>query len=357
MLTVEGGEGRCGGMARLARVEYAGALYHVTVRGNNRRELFQDNRDRIRMIEGLGAKAEETGVRVYAFCLMSNHVHLFLETPHGNLGRFMHKWQTGYTVYYNQKHGESGHLMQGRYGAKPVEGDRYVLNLTRYIHLNPVFFASMRNRDLAARLGVLRGYRWSSYGGYRTGKGWDFVEEAPMLELMGGRGEGSRRAAFAAFTEAGVAETDEEFVAQYRRSRFGIGRDDFLLEMEDLYRTARRRRKSEDVSLRREGHWLSAEEIVRKTCEAFGVEVGEERVRRWGSWVRPVVSRMLSRHGGLTYREIATRLGVGTGKSVGDQLERLTAALESDPALAKRVSRLDRDLENTKHDTKLITQG
>jgi len=126
-------------MARKLRVQFEGAIYHVTIRGVERRTLFNDNNDCERFLECLGEAVEESGVRLYLFCLMTNHVHLLVETPQGNLSAFMHKLQTAYTVYYNLRHKRVGHLMQGRFGAKPVEGDTYLLVLSRYIHLNPVF--------------------------------------------------------------------------------------------------------------------------------------------------------------------------------------------------------------------------
>ena len=127
------------GDGRLLRVEYPGAIYHVTIRGNNRRVLFLDDEDRGRFLERLGEYREEYAVRVYAFCLMTNHVHLVVETPNANLGRFLHRLQTAYTTYFNLRHGQSGHLTEGRYGAKAVEGDEYLLKLARYVQLNPVF--------------------------------------------------------------------------------------------------------------------------------------------------------------------------------------------------------------------------
>jgi len=145
-------------MARLARVEYEGAIYHVTVRGNNRRVLFVDDWDRRRFVKRLGDGAEECDVRVYAFCLMTKHVHLVVETPQANLRHFMHKLETAYTIYFNKRHMESGHLMQGRYGAKAVESDAYLLALTRYVHLNPVYVGAMVRKPLAKRMRALRAY-------------------------------------------------------------------------------------------------------------------------------------------------------------------------------------------------------
>ena len=117
-------------MARKLRVHFEGAIYHVTLRGVERRRLFDDEDDRERFMDRLGVYAEECRIRLYMFCLMTNHVHLLLETPEANLSVFMQKLQTAYTIYYNLRHDRTGHLVQGRFGAKLVEGNEYLLMLS-----------------------------------------------------------------------------------------------------------------------------------------------------------------------------------------------------------------------------------
>ena len=338
------------GMARLARVEYEGAIYHVTVRGNNRRELFVDDRDRGRFLKRLGETAEEFDIRIYAFCLMINHVHLVIETPQANLRHFMHKLETAYTIYYNKRHRESGHLMQGRYGAKAVEGDSYLLSLTRYVHLNPVYVGAMARKPLADRVKALRAYPWNSYRNYWGKTAWAFVQTRPLLAMMGGRRVGHQRVQFRRFVEAALAEKDQEFLEIYTESRLGIGGEEFLEELGDRYtESAQRRKKSEDVALRRKGRRLTSDRIVAVACRHLGVKPGDERCRRRDSWIRPVVARMLSRYGGLSQRAIAVRLAVGTGKSVSEQLQRLSATLEEDRSLRSLVTALESELENERN--------
>ncbi len=338
-------------MARLLRVEYPGALYHVTIRGNNRRELFGDDTDRERFLDRLGEYREEYGIRVYAYCLMSNHVHLVVETPEANLGRFLHRLQTAYTTYFNLRHGESGHLTQGRYGAKTVEGDEYLLNLARYVHLNPVFVGGMREKELKERRKALRGYRWSSYRQYLGKRESKVVEEGPLLAMMPGRGIGRHRVEFRKYVEAGMAETDEEFLALKERSRLGIGSEEFCGKMQELYeRVLRGRQRPEDVALRRVGRRLEPGRVVEAVCRHFG-EVPESIGRRTrGGWLRAVAARMLSRHSGLTQREIAPLLGVGTGKAASVQLSRLAIVLKHDRRLARQVDQIEKELRNASED-------
>lgn len=339
-------------MARLLRVEYPGAIYHVTIRGSNRRALFVDDKDRARFLDRLGEYREEYGIRIYAYCLMSNHVHLVVETPEANLGRFLHRLQTAYTTYFNLRHRESGHLTQGRYGAKTVEGDEYLLNLARYVHLNPVFVEGMRERDLGERRKALRAYRWSSYRRYLGRRESEFVEEGPLLAMMPARGAGRRRVEFRRYVEEGMAETDEEFMELKDRSRLGIGSEEFCGKMQDLYdAVVRGRKRPEDVALRRVGRKLDTEMVVETVCRHFG-EARESVGRRTrGGWLRAVVARMLSRYGGLTQREIAPLLGVRTGKAASVQLSRLAIAIEKDRRLARQVADIEKDLKNESEST------
>jgi len=104
-------------MARPLRIEYPGAWYHVTCRGNERRAIFRDDRDRERFLETVDETRELFGVEVHGYVLMDNHVHLILMTPGGTLQKFMQRLNTSYTVFFNRRHRRSGHLFQGRYQA------------------------------------------------------------------------------------------------------------------------------------------------------------------------------------------------------------------------------------------------
>lgn len=121
-------------MPRPWRIRYAGAKYHATSRGNGRQEIFLEPDDYARFLIQLESALEKDQVILYAYCLMPNHYHLFLETPLGNIQKFMQRLNTAYSMYFRYKHQRPGHCLQGRYGAKLVGGDEYVANLTSVIH-------------------------------------------------------------------------------------------------------------------------------------------------------------------------------------------------------------------------------
>ena len=119
-------------MARPTRLEAEGAVYHVIGRGNERKAIFRDDRDREAYLERLERYRERFGFRLYAFCLLDNHVHLALERGPVRLSRVMLALHGSYSQFFNRRHGRVGHLFQGRFKAFLVEKDRYLLALIRY---------------------------------------------------------------------------------------------------------------------------------------------------------------------------------------------------------------------------------
>lgn len=214
-------------MARNLRVEYPGAIYHVACRmiGDGRLEqsrLFVDDADRKRFVERLAERVEQYNIRLYLFVLMTNHFHLVFETPGGNCSKFMQSLSTAYTVYYNLRHNRHGHLLDGRYKAKLVDGDTYLLALSRYVHLNPVYVGSVKSKPIEERIRRLRQYPWSSYRSYiGQDKALGFVDYGPMLGEMGGKSR-VRPRRYREFIEAGLAKEDEDIKEALKASRPGV---------------------------------------------------------------------------------------------------------------------------------------
>lgn len=315
-------------MARLIRVEYPGAIYHVTFRGNERKPIFKSDADRQRLLQQMAAARDLYQTRIYLVCLMPNHVHLLLETPRGNLSAFMGQLLTAYTVYFNRRHRRVGHLMQGRYAARLVAGDDYLLRLGRYVHLNPVSGGRWREAPVAERRAALREYRWStfrSYAGWE--KPWPWVDYAPLQAMVAAGGD-SPTASYRRYVEGGLAESDEAFGRIYRESRLGLGSAVFTAELRDRYRrAASRRRRQEDASLRRQKVGKPPSEVLAAVAQVLGVEVGQLKERRRDSWLRAAAAWALQGHGGLNQRAVAAELGMGTGSAVSQQLARWREAV------------------------------
>ena len=187
-------------MARPLRVEFEHALYHVHARGNERASIFRDDRDRSWLLSGLAQVVERYDWICHSYCLMGNHFHLMVETPHANVSLGMRQLNGVYAARFNRRHGRVGHLFEGRFKAWLVQRDAYALGVARYIVLNPV------RAGLCAHPGQ---WRWSSY---RAAAG---LEPAPQFlhidwlleQLSHDRDEAHRR--YTAFVEEALSTTSE----------------------------------------------------------------------------------------------------------------------------------------------------
>ena len=345
-------------MARPLRIEYEGAIYHVTLRGNNRRIIFKHDSDRQRFMQKLAESVRQFDIRLYLFCLMENHVHLVLETPQANLSRFMHRLLTAYTVHFNRTHNESGHLMQGRFGATVVEEDEYILKLSRYVHLNPVYVKAHKNKSVRERIQILRQYHWSSYRSY-IGKArpLEFVNYSPVLEMMG-RPKKKQSAVYRRFVESGISEIDAAFIETKKRSRLCIGSDEFHMRMEAYYQEMLQAfDKKEDVSFRRESKVHSVEEILSVVCKVLQVNREVLTRRRKDSIIRPVVAKMLCQYGGLTQRQAAEIIGVRSGVAVCLQIRKVDERMKKDRGLQRHLAQIEEQLRKGKKKVNLFHKG
>lgn len=202
-------------MARPLRLEFPGALYHVTARGNARQRIYLDEEDRRLYLELLGKEVEQQGWCCYAYCLMDNHYHLLIETPEPNLVAGMRRLNGVYTQAFNRRHRRVGHLFQGRYKAIVVDKDAYLRELCRYIVLNPVRAKAVRGPER---------WPWSSYRmtvGQLPAPSWLAVEE--VQAMFPGLG------AYRRFVEQGMGQSSPWAEL---RGQIYLGGEDFLKRME-----------------------------------------------------------------------------------------------------------------------------
>lgn len=331
-------------MARHLRLEYEGAIYHITARGNERSDIFRDDGDKKKFLEKVEELVEVHHVRVYAYVVMSNHYHLLVETPRGNISRFMQQLNTSYTMYYNVKHDRVGHVFSGRYKAKVVCGDEYLLALTRYIHLNPVKVGRMKDCSVAEKTQCLREYRWSSHRGYAgLGQPEKWVDQGPLGE-MAGQYAAERREGYRLVVESGVAEDDEELKEVLGRSSKAVGGWKFCRQVEKLYRKqVQEQRSGTDVTMRRIEVGVDPEELLERVCAEFGVDPESLRRRRSVEDARLVAARLLKDQTALSAREVGRRLGLADGSGLGNLLaiaERRVSASRTVRRVLEKVSQL-----------------
>lgn len=325
-------------MPRAARKLFPGAKYHVVNRGNGRQRIFFCAEDYGRFLEQPGEALEWDGVVLYAYCLMPTHVHLFVETPAGNLDRFMGRLTTAYAMYFRYKHNRPGHCFQGRYKASLVAGDDYALRLTRYIHLNPVHGHDMEAWPDGQKWKVAQAYRWSSLGGYLAGHGGDVPADRRWLRLLDARGGKWAGKAYARYLRQVLHTPDDVLDVAMKSSRYAIGDAAFRAEVDEWVNgQAPRWASRADFDVPAPAP-VPIEHVARAVAEVFGVGVDAlHTTRRRVGAARGVFYELACTDGLLRQREVARVLGTMSEHAVGKQRRKLRAAMANDPALRARV--------------------
>lgn len=194
-------------MPRQRRVHVPGGLYHAVLRGNHRQSIFDGSEDYLCFEHILACALERYGASLFAYCWMTNHVHLAIQIAEAPLGSVMGIAASRYARAKQRVVPTTGHLFERRYWARLVDADRYLLALVRYVHLNPV-----RARMVADP----RDYRWSSHRAYLGAAGPDWLRIAPVLDRLGPSADASR-AAYRQFMSEAPAATEREALSPTAR--------------------------------------------------------------------------------------------------------------------------------------------
>ncbi|MCT8137699.1 transposase [Anaerobacillus sp. CMMVII] len=183
-------------MARKLRIYFGGATYHITNRGNRREAVFYDDEDRNRYLKILEETRAIYPFILHSYCLMSNHIHLLLETIDHHPKEIMKMINSRYAIYFNKRHELVGHLFQGRYGAEIIDTPQYFLEASRYIHLNPVE-AKMVERP--------QDYPWSSYQAFISDSKNPHISTEKTLAYF----ENSQKETYKYYVESILKPTDQ----------------------------------------------------------------------------------------------------------------------------------------------------
>lgn len=209
-------------MPRPPRFWFPGAVYHLICRGNNRQPTFFDQADHQVYLRLLGEARRRYDCRLFAYALMTNHLHLMVQTSQTHsVSTMMHFISTAYTMHVNQKYKRIGHVFHGRYRSILVEKDSYALELTRYIHLNPV------------RAGIVRApeaYRWSSYRAYLQRQADPLTDAEEILKMLSPYGDDAeRRAHYVQFVQDGLTAGRPVFQPEPLAVQGILGSPEFVL--------------------------------------------------------------------------------------------------------------------------------
>jgi len=308
-------------MARRPRLFAAGVLYHVIVRGNQRQKTFTAESDYQAYIERLARYRKKYDYVLHAYCLMPNHVHLLVESSEQPLAKFMQGLQQSYSQYFNLRHRKTGHVFEGRHKAILCQKDQYLLQLIRYIHLNPV------------RAGMVRSpqrYRYSGHHVYLQGKATETIDPATVLSMLGGK------QAYRRFVQDGLSEGHKEEYYAVEDQRF-LGAEGFgarLLKKEPGLSGKRRTRRS-------------IETVARELAKLLKIDVQalRSRDRGWAiSKARTIAAYVLVRRLGYRLSDVAAYFGRDMA-TLATLLARLSDRVQANDTARREIERLNEIVE------------
>jgi REP element-mobilizing transposase RayT len=302
-------------------LEFSGAVYHVIARGNEQREVFRDDSDRELYLRRLARYRTEFRFRLYAYCLMTNHIHLAVETGPVPLSRIVLALHSSYAQAFNQRHLRVGHLFQGRYKALVVQRASYLLALVRYIHENPV---------KAGLVSHPADYRWSSDRFYRGTAAPDWLDPSGLFELLGADPARATRC-YRKFMETRSTEDYE-----------GLKPVDRVVKGDEAYARKVLESSNQPGAPR---HW-AVEQIARVAARRAGARLEEVRGQTpfaGRSRIRAMTGFVASRHCRIPLTRTA-RFFHRDGTTLVRDVRRLEGDLERTPELGAEIAGILNDL-------------
>lgn len=318
-------------MPRPIRIEYEDAYYHVMNRGRGRQTLFHTDAYYHAFLDTLSEASERFEVVVHGYCLMGNHYHLLLQTPHGNLGRVMRHINGVYTQRYNRLKRTDGPLFRGRYKAIVVEEDAYLLQLSRYIHRNPVDM----KRPLVKRL---EQYRWSSYLAYiNKAKSPQWLHRDTLYNMLGQR---QKYQGYQVYVAQGNDAEIEQF---YNRTNIAgvMGSQNFVEWLQDEIIPELDDRALVNTVL---SHSLTIKQITQFVATFYQLEAKEltqvVKGPNKGLLARKVAMYLCQQLGGYQLNDIMTSFGLSNSGSVSFITSQIRKNIKDDTKLGKEIQNI-----------------
>jgi len=324
-------------MARRPRIHFSNAFYHVIARGNQRQDIFLDEKDYQRYLSYLSEYKTRYQFHLYAYALMRNHVHLLLEVEATPLSKIMQALQFRYTRYFNSQYGKVGHLFQGRYKAILCDKDAYLLELIRYIHLNPI--RSKLVRDLER-------YRWVSHQSYLGRKKDDLIDEDLVLSQFG-RTKSVARRRYNDFIREGLNLDHQAKYYEVKDQRF-LGEQEFLERIES--------KKVTDEPILFE---ISLEDIVMEVGKTVGI--ARDRINslsrdRSGALGRSLAAYLARKLSGYLVKDVA-RYFHREPAMISQGMMKVENLLRGDEDLAEKVEMMEKKLIRNRKKKYFITNA
>jgi len=311
-------------MPRQARLDSPGTLHHVIVRGIEKRNIVDDDQDRNNFVFRMGQVALQTKTIIYAWALMTNHVHILLRSGPSGLPKYMRRLLTGYAVSYNRRHQRFGHLFQNRYKSILCDEDSYFTELVRYIHLNPL------RAKLVKNLAELEKYPWCGHGAVVGRFNHEWQDRDHILSWFGKR-EGAARGAYQKYVQEGISKGRRpelvggglirsqggwaQVISMRRRGGGEISDERILGDGEFVEKAMREAQTHLKSHYELKKKQREMDKFLQSICNRAGISVKElasgSRRGRVSRLRSHLAARMIEDYG-LTLAEVARHLGVST---------------------------------------------
>jgi REP element-mobilizing transposase RayT len=311
-------------MARALRIAFEDALYHLSARGNRREQIFVSKDDFARFEHLLAESLERYQVELHSYVLLPNHFHLLARTLKPNVSRWMHWLITSYSIWFNRSHQFVGHVFRGRYKGFLVQQGDYLLELGRYLHLNPVRGSALSSGSSEERQTSLRDYQWSSYRGYAgLSQQKPFVRENLTFdEFSSGKADQKNRIQYREFVEEGLRHNIASPFRQVRQ-QIALGDETFARRLTERVKRMHYSRR-EITGFRRIKHRPDSSQLIDRVARHYKVPRQAITSRGGpGSEARNVAIWLLRQKGGLTLREIGQVFGGIDYAAVSQRVRRL----------------------------------
>ncbi len=319
-------------MSRPLRIEYPGAWHHVMNRGRRSEKIFFDDEDREIFIKTIREAVDLWGLRISAYCLMSNHYHLLVQSPDGNLSRSMRHINGVYTQRFNRRHKKEGQLFRGRYKAVLVDSDNHLLEVLRYIHLNPLRASIIKS---------LRDYSWSSHQGYlsRAGK-WSWLQKEDLLSMLTSV-KTKQKSSYTDFVSQGEPEEITAFYSLKNMPSI-LGSDLFKELIRDRFPDLMNNVEIPEAK----AFAPVAEKVIQAVCGFYGLSRSELLLSRRGTVNLPrnVAIYLVRNKCRLTLPKIGREFGISNYSTVSSIIQKVKLRLARDKRLRKETEKIEKKI-------------
>lgn len=320
-------------MARPLRLAFEDAVYHITVRGNRRENIFYTDKDRSVFLEKMDETFNKYLFICYAYCLMDNHYHLLVKTPNANISRGMHYLNASYTNWFKAEHDITGVVFQGRFKSILVDEDSYALQLSAYIHLNPV------------RAGIVDDpgkYKWSSFQDYTRKKkpsveslNTEFLLEQFDKDLTKARRKYSRYVR---------KNKDMDNPVENSFRGIAVGGDQFIKRIKKLVDKTGKKR---EVSGTRNADTYTTEEIIEVITSKFRIDREEVFEKRRGNIYRPLALCFIKKNTDLSLKDIGKEFEMDYA-AVSQACKRFSQLADKDAGVRSMKEKVEKELAKKK---------